>query len=92
MAWALGAARIFFVVCGCAVYGWALGFGMGYRRGVDDAATHNGIRADYRLNGGTIKRAPSTSNGAQFKTKRPGGLTALSSILKDNLRPSDSRQ
>ena len=38
------------------------------------------------------KRAPATSNGAQFKTKRPGGLTALSSILKDNLRPSDSRQ
>ena len=51
MAWALEAARIFFVVCGCAVCGWALGLGMGYRREVDDAVTHNGIRADQRVNG-----------------------------------------
>jgi hypothetical protein len=72
--WALGAARIFFVVCGCAVCGSAVGFGMGYRRGVDDAATHNGIiRADYRLSGGTIKRAPSTSNGAQLSTRSAWG-------------------
>jgi hypothetical protein len=49
MAWALGAARIFFVVCGCAVCGWALRFGMGYGRGVDYAATHNGIGADHRV-------------------------------------------
>jgi len=52
MAWALEAARIFFVVCGCAVCGWAAGFGMGYRRGVNDAATtHNGIGADQRPHG-----------------------------------------
>ena len=52
LAWALEAARIFFVVCGCAVSRWALGFGMGYRRGVDDATTHDGIKADHRVNGG----------------------------------------
>jgi hypothetical protein len=37
LAWALEAARIFFVLCGCAVRACALRFGMGYRRGVDDA-------------------------------------------------------
>ena len=48
MAWALGAARIFFVVCGCAVCVWALGFAMGYRKEVDEAATHDGLGADRR--------------------------------------------
>ena len=51
LAWALEAARIFFVICGCAVCGWALGFGMGYRRGIDDAATHDGYQAEHRVNG-----------------------------------------
>jgi hypothetical protein len=71
MAWALGAARIFFVVCGCAVCAWALRIGKGYRRGVDYAATHNGINADRRLMG-TEKGAPSTGNGTQLKMKRQG--------------------
>jgi hypothetical protein len=44
----LEAAWIFFIVCGCVASGWALGFGMGYRRGVNDATTHNGIDADRR--------------------------------------------
>ncbi|HTG60398.1 MAG TPA: hypothetical protein VMG63_13465 [Terriglobia bacterium] len=48
MAWALGAARILFVVCGCAVCVWALGFAMGYRKEVDEAATHDGLGADRR--------------------------------------------
>jgi hypothetical protein len=48
MAWALGAARIFFVVCGYAVCVWALGFAMGYRNEVDDAATRDGLGADRR--------------------------------------------
>jgi hypothetical protein len=52
LAWALEAARVFFVVCGCVVSGWAVVFGMGYRRGVDDATTHDGIKADHRVNGG----------------------------------------
>jgi hypothetical protein len=45
---ALEAAWIFFVVCGCVASGWALGFGMGYRRGVDEAATRDGLGADQR--------------------------------------------
>ena len=48
LAGALEAARIFFILCGCAVCAWALGFGMSYRRGVDDAATHDGLGADQR--------------------------------------------
>jgi hypothetical protein len=48
MACALEAARIFFVVCGSAVCGWVLRFGMDYRRGMDDGTTHNGPGADQR--------------------------------------------
>jgi hypothetical protein len=44
----LEAAWIFFIVCGCVASGCALGFGMGYRRGVNDDITHNGIDADRR--------------------------------------------
>jgi hypothetical protein len=47
LAWALGAVWIFFTVCG-----WALRFGMGYRRGMDEAATHDGRGADHRIVGG----------------------------------------
>ena len=50
MAWALEAARIFFVVCGCTVCGWALGFGMGYRRGVNDITNGAIGKPDHRLN------------------------------------------
>jgi hypothetical protein len=49
----LEAAWIFFIVCGCVASGWALGFGMGYRRGVSEATTHNGIDADRRVETGT---------------------------------------
>jgi hypothetical protein len=48
---ALEAAWIFFVICGCVTSGWALGFGMGYRRGVNDAVSHDRISADHRIDG-----------------------------------------
>ena len=48
--WALEAARIYLVMLGCAVAGWAVGFGMGYRRGVNDAMTGDIGRADHRIN------------------------------------------
>ena len=37
MVWALEVARIWLAIFGCAAAGWAVGFGMGYRRGVNDA-------------------------------------------------------
>jgi hypothetical protein len=37
MIWAFEAVRICLVIFGCAAAGWAVGFGMGYRRGVNDA-------------------------------------------------------
>jgi hypothetical protein len=41
MVWAMEIARICLLVFGCAAGGWAVGFGMGYRRGVRDAITHD---------------------------------------------------
>jgi hypothetical protein len=35
--WALEVARIWLGVFGCVAAGWAVGFGMGYRRGANDA-------------------------------------------------------
>jgi hypothetical protein len=50
MVWALEVARICLAVFGCAAAGWAAGFGMGYRRGVNDAI--NSIREpDHRFDG-----------------------------------------
>jgi hypothetical protein len=51
VAWLLEAARICLVIFSCAAGGWALGFGMGYCRGVRDAATDDIVRADHRVNG-----------------------------------------
>ena len=39
MVWAMEAARVCLVVFGCAAGGWAIGFGMGYRRGIRDGIT-----------------------------------------------------
>ena len=50
MAWAIEAARLCFLIFGCAAAGWAVGFGMGYRRGVNDAKTGDIIKAGYRMN------------------------------------------
>jgi predicted naringenin-chalcone synthase len=51
MAWALETARIWVLIFGCAGGGWALGFGMGYCRGVRDTVTDDIIRADHRVSG-----------------------------------------
>jgi hypothetical protein len=50
MVWALEAAGIWLAVFGCAAAGWAVGFGMGYRRGMNDAMTDNIFKADHRVN------------------------------------------
>jgi hypothetical protein len=44
-------ARICLVVLCCAAAGWAAGFGMGYRRGVNDAITGGAGTPDHRLEG-----------------------------------------
>jgi hypothetical protein len=49
MAWAFEAVRIWFLVFGCAAAGWAVGFGMGYRRGVNDAIAQDIACADHRV-------------------------------------------
>ena len=50
MVWALEVARICLAVLGCAAAGWAVGFGMGYRRGVNDAIAHDVACAEQRVN------------------------------------------
>ena len=49
MVWALDVARVWLVVFACAAAGWAAGFGMGYRRGVNDAITGAAGKPDHRL-------------------------------------------
>ena len=51
MVWVLEAARIWLLIFSCAAAGWAVGFGMGYRRGVNDAITRDIINADHRVKG-----------------------------------------
>ena len=41
MVWALEVARICLTIFGGVGAGWAVGFGMGYRRGVNDALAHD---------------------------------------------------
>jgi hypothetical protein len=50
VAWALEAARIWLIVFGCAVAAWVVGFGMGYRRGVNDAIKDRILKPDHRFN------------------------------------------
>jgi hypothetical protein len=50
MVWALEVARVGLVVFGSAMGGWAIGFGMGYRRGVRGGMTGHIIRPDHRVN------------------------------------------
>ena len=49
MVWAIEAARICLLVFGCVAAGWTVGFGMGYRRGVNDAIAHDIARAGHRV-------------------------------------------
>jgi hypothetical protein len=87
---ALEAAWILFVVCGCVASGWALGFGMGYRRGVDDAATRDGIGADQPPSRG-IEESPAAT-GLSSQHDAPTRLTARSPIREGSRQPSESRQ
>jgi hypothetical protein len=48
MVWALEAARIYLAILGCAAAGCAMGFGMGYRRGVNHAINST-RKHDHRL-------------------------------------------
>jgi predicted naringenin-chalcone synthase len=47
MAWVLDAVRIWVLIFGCAAGGWALGFGMGYCRGVRDAVMDDIVTSDH---------------------------------------------
>jgi hypothetical protein len=51
LVWALEVARVWLVVFGCAAAGWAVGFGMRYRRGVNGAITGGANKPDHRLEG-----------------------------------------
>jgi hypothetical protein len=50
VAWALEVARIWLGVFGCVAAGWVVGFGMGYRRGVNDAIKDRILKPDHRFN------------------------------------------
>ena len=50
MVWTLEAARVCLILFGCVMGGWAVGFGMGYRRGVTDAIADDIVRANHRVN------------------------------------------
>jgi hypothetical protein len=41
MVWAFEVARICLSVFACMAAGWVVGFGMGYRRGVNDTIAHD---------------------------------------------------
>jgi hypothetical protein len=51
MVWAFEAARICLAIFGYAAAGWAAGFGLGYRREVNDAITGGARKPDHRLEG-----------------------------------------
>jgi hypothetical protein len=50
MVWALEVARVCLAIFGCVAAGWAVGFGMGYRRGVNDAIAHDIACPEHRVN------------------------------------------
>ena len=49
MVWAFEVARICLAVFGCMAAGWVVGFGMGYRRGVNDTIAYDIASAEHRL-------------------------------------------
>ena len=49
VAWALETARIWLMVFGSAVAAWLIGYGIGYRRGVNDAINGSLRKPDRRL-------------------------------------------
>lgn len=50
MVWAFEVARICLAIFGWGAAGWAVGFGMGYRRGVNDTIAHEICCAEHRVN------------------------------------------
>ena len=50
MVWTIEALRVCLLVFACAVAGWVVGFGMGYRRGATDAFKREIVCADHRVN------------------------------------------
>ena len=49
MVWALEFVRICLAIFGYAAAGWVVGFGMGYRRGVNDAIAHDIACVEHRV-------------------------------------------
>jgi hypothetical protein len=49
MVWTLEVARICVAVFACVAAGWVVGFGMGYRRGVNDTIAHEIACAEHRV-------------------------------------------
>ena len=47
---AIEMARIYLVLLCCLAAGWVVGFGMGYRRGVNDGMTGDIFKAEHRVN------------------------------------------
>jgi hypothetical protein len=64
LVWVIEVARICLLVFGCAAAGWMVGFGMGYRRGVNDAIANDIACASDRVNADSMGRfgAPSLSD------------------------------
>ena len=48
MVYAIEALRICLLIFGCVAAGWVVGFGMGYRRGVNDTIMHD-IASHHRI-------------------------------------------
>ena len=84
MAWALGAARIFFIVCG-----WVLRFGMDYRTGTTLPPTTASVPTS-ALGNKREPRQPAT--GLSFQHEALRRLKARSSIRNNSLPPSEGRQ
>ena len=49
--WTITSGLTWLFIAGCAVAAWVVGYGMGYRRGVNDAVNGSIAKADRRLNG-----------------------------------------
>lgn len=49
--WAIEAARVCLIIFSCAAAGWAVGFGMGYRRGTEEGISGRAFDADHRVSG-----------------------------------------
>jgi hypothetical protein len=49
--WTLPSGLTCLFIAGCTVAAWVIGYGMGYRRGVNDAISGSIRKPDHRLNG-----------------------------------------